>query len=66
MLGAARSIHWSFWQEGYRALMVTDTAFYRYPHYHSEQDLPRQLDYERMARVVHGLAAVVAGLAAGD
>lgn len=64
--GVSWSDHWSFWDAGYPALMVTDTAFYRYPHYHSEQDLPRQLDYGRMARVVHGLAAVVAGLAAGD
>lgn len=64
--GVSWSDHASFWEAGYPALMVTDTAFYRYPHYHSAEDLPQQLDYGRMARVVHGLAGVVAGLAAED
>ena len=61
--GVSWSDHWSFWREGYRAIMVTDTALFRYPHYHSSQDTPDKLDYERLARVVEGLAEVVADLA---
>jgi hypothetical protein len=46
--------------------MVTDTALYRYPWYHGPGDTPGRLDYERLARVTHGLAGVAAGLADGD
>jgi len=53
--GVDWSDHWSFWQEGWPALMVTDTAPYRYPHYHSGEDTPDKVDYERLARVVTGL-----------
>jgi hypothetical protein len=63
--GVGWSDHWSFWQAGYRAIMVTDTAFYRYAHYHTEGDTPDKVDYERTARVVAGLAGVVAELASG-
>ena len=51
------------WQFGYRALMVTDTAPYRYPHYHTAEDTPEKLDYDRMARAVTGLTSVVQDLA---
>ena len=61
--GIAWSDQWSFWRFGYRAAMVTDTAPYRNPHYHTEHDLPDTLDYERLARVVDGLRHVVAALA---
>jgi hypothetical protein len=61
--GVGWSDHWSFWQAGYRAIMVTDTAFYRYAHYHSEGDTPDKVDYERTARVVAALARVIADLA---
>jgi Zn-dependent M28 family amino/carboxypeptidase len=61
--GVGWSDHWSFWQFGYRALMVTDTAPYRYPYYHTAEDTPDKLDYDRMARAVTGLAAVVRELA---
>jgi len=61
----AASDHWSFWKQGYPALMVTDTAPYRYPHYHKPTDTPEKLDYERMARVVTGLMGVVEDLAGG-
>ena len=61
--GVGWSDHWSFWQVGYPALMVTDTAPFRYPHYHRPSDTPDKLDYERMARVVDGLRAVVEELA---
>ncbi len=60
------SDHWSFWRQGYRALMVTDTAPFRYPYYHDPEDTPDKLDYARMAWVVSGLAAVVRDLASGQ
>ncbi|MEN8108446.1 MAG: M28 family peptidase [Pseudomonadota bacterium] len=63
MLGIHWSDHWSFWQEGYRAVMVTDTALFRYPHYHASTDMPDRIDYERLARVVAGLAKVTVDLA---
>jgi len=53
----------SFWREGYPAAMVTDTAFHRYRHYHCPTDTPEKLDYERMARVVEGLARTLETLA---
>ncbi len=61
--GVGWSDHWSFWQAGYPALMVTDTAPFRYPHYHSPADTPDKLDYERTARVVAGLDKVLDELA---
>lgn len=61
--GVGWSDHWSFWQGGYPAVMVTDTAPYRDPAYHTPDDLPRNVDYDRLARVVRGLAEVVADLA---
>jgi hypothetical protein len=61
--GVGWSDHWSFWQAGYPALMVTDTAPFRYPYYHTQDDTPEKVDYDRLARVVAGLARVVAGLA---
>ena len=39
--------------------MITDTAFFRYRHYHQESDTPDKLDYERLARVTRGLLDVV-------
>jgi hypothetical protein len=57
--GVGFSDHWSFWQEGYPALMVTDTAMFRYPHYHLAEDTADKIDFERMARVVRGLERVV-------
>jgi hypothetical protein len=53
--GVDWSDHGSFWAAGYPAIMVTDTALYRYPHYHTAQDTPDKVDYERLARVVRGL-----------
>ncbi len=59
VIGIDFSDHWSFGKFGYKAFMVTDTAFYRNPNYHAPTDLPETLDYERMAKVVEGLAAAV-------
>jgi hypothetical protein len=52
----------SFWDQGYPALMLTDTSFLRNPHYHQASDTPDTLDYERMAQVTLGVASAVAGL----
>jgi Zn-dependent M28 family amino/carboxypeptidase len=57
------SDHWSFWKEGYPAVMVTDTAPYRYPHYHAATDTPDRVDYERLARVTSGLFKMLQDLA---
>ena len=59
MAGVMWSDHWSFRQLGYPGVLVTDTAFLRYPWYHTGQDTPDRLDYERMAELVRGLHAVV-------
>jgi len=59
VVGIDFSDHWSFGKFGYNALMVTDTAFYRNPHYHEPTDLPGTLDYERAAQVVEGLASAL-------
>jgi Zn-dependent M28 family amino/carboxypeptidase len=61
--GIGWSDHWSFWQAGYPAVMATDTAPFRYPHYHRPTDTPDKLDYDRTARVTAGLAGVIASLA---
>jgi len=61
--GVSWSDQLSFWREGYRAVMVTDTAFYRYRWYHSPRDTPEKLNYADMARVVDGLARAVRALA---
>lgn len=60
--GVGWSDHWAFWQQGYPAIMVTDTALFRYGPYHTLGDLPDRIDYDRMTRVVAGLAAVVADM----
>jgi hypothetical protein len=57
------SDHWSFWREGYPAIMITDTAPYRNPFYHTPEDTADKLDFDRMARVVDGLTHVVRALA---
>ena len=60
------SDHASFWHEGYPAVMVTDTANFRYPYYHTPQDTIDKIDFDRMARVVRGLGKVVEALAETD
>jgi hypothetical protein len=57
--GLEWSDHWSFREQGWPAIMITDTAFYRNPHYHAEHDTPNTLDYDRLARVVHGLSRML-------
>lgn len=57
------SDHCRFWDRGYPALMLTDTAFLRNPHYHGPGDRPETLDYDFMARVAGATAAAVRSLA---
>lgn len=57
--GVGWSDHWSFWQQGYQGIMVTDTAPFRYEHYHTVDDIPDKIDYEKLARIVAGLEKVV-------
>ncbi len=53
---------WAFWQEGYPAFSVTDTAFLRYKHYHAVDDTPEKLDYAKMATILEALMCAVAGI----
>jgi Peptidase family M28 len=62
----SRSDHWSFWKLGIPAVMITDTAPFRNPHYHKTTDLPDVLDFDRMSRVVAGLAKVLDVVSVGD
>jgi hypothetical protein len=57
--GIGWSDHWAFWQHGYPAILLTDTALYRYPHYHQMTDTPNKLDYLRLAYAAQGVASGV-------
>jgi Zn-dependent M28 family amino/carboxypeptidase len=61
--GVGLSDHMNYWQLGYPAVMITDTAFYRNPHYHTRTDTADTLDYRRMAQVVEGVYAAVKTMA---
>jgi hypothetical protein len=63
MPGVGWSDHWAFWQHGYPGIMITDTAPFRYPHYHEATDTPDKLDYDRFALVVSGVEKMIEGLA---
>jgi Peptidase family M28 len=58
-----RSDNSSFWDQGYEALMLTDTSFLRNPHYHEPTDTPDTLDYPRMAEVTLGVVGGVCNVA---
>jgi peptidase M28-like protein len=60
--GVSWSDQWSFWKNGYPGIMVTDTAPFRYPYYHSADDTPDKLDYDRFTLVVSGMEKVIEGL----
>jgi Zn-dependent M28 family amino/carboxypeptidase len=49
------SDHASFWDQGYKAVMITDSAFFRNPHYHTPADTMEKLDYRFMAELVESL-----------
>jgi hypothetical protein len=61
--GVDFSDHMNYWDAGYPAVMITDTAFYRNPNYHTAADTAEKLDYYRMAQVVEGVYAAVLELA---
>jgi hypothetical protein len=61
--GVAWSDHLSFWRCGYQALMVTDTAFYRYRYYHTPEDTPDKVAYHPLGRATEGLCRCFADLA---
>lgn len=60
--GVDWSDHWSFWKVGCPAIMVTDTALFRYPYYHGADDTPGKINYYAMARVVAGLQGMIVEL----
>jgi hypothetical protein len=53
------SDHWAFAQHGFPAIMLTDTAPYRYPHYHTFRDTPDKVDADKLARVVKGIERTI-------
>jgi hypothetical protein len=61
--GVSWSDQRSFWRHGYHAMMITDTAFYRYPHYHTADDTPDKLAYPEFSRVTCGLCAAFMDIA---
>ena len=66
IIGVSWSDHWSFWKEGYPAVMITDTALFRYLHYHTGEDTPDKLQYDRFARATAGIARMVQEIAGSD
>ena len=62
--GVSWSDHRSFWKQGYRALLITDTAFYRYRHYHSASDTPDKISYPRFTQAVISLHNTFSRIAA--
>jgi Zn-dependent M28 family amino/carboxypeptidase len=55
------SDHASFWDKGFKAVMVTDSAFYRNPHYHLSSDTMETLDYDFMAQLVRSFVIFFEG-----
>jgi hypothetical protein len=61
--GIAWSDHWSFAQFGFPAAVLTDTAPFRYAHYHATTDTPDKVDYDRLARLTKGVERVIREIA---
>lgn len=61
--GVSLSDHRSFWQQDYPAMMITDTAPFRYPYYHHAQDTPDKINMKVYKEAVLGLTATIAALA---
>ena len=61
--GVGWSDHWAFWKEGFPALMVTDTALFRDPYYHTARDTPAHIHYDHLARVTAGLHQMIENIA---
>jgi Peptidase family M28 len=62
--GIGNSDHSPYWHAGIPAVMITDTAWYRNPRYHTAADTPDTLNYEKMALITDGVAAAVRDLSA--
>jgi len=62
IVGVGWSDHWSFWQEGFSAIMLTDTALFRYPYYHTTQDTVDKLHFSPMSQVISGVRQMVIDL----
>ena len=60
--GISWSDQWAFWQEKFPAIMITDTAPFRYLYYHTAEDTPEKLDYDNLTRAVMGLFHVIMDL----
>jgi Zn-dependent M28 family amino/carboxypeptidase len=60
------SDHYSFWQQNYPALMLTDTAPFRYPHYHEASDTVDKICFDHLAIVTSGIQSVVTDLLSPD
>jgi hypothetical protein len=61
--GVGWSDHWAFHQFGFPAIMATDTALFRYPHYHLPSDTPDKVDYDKLARITKGFEQVIREIA---
>lgn len=61
--GVGWSDQWSFWRNGYPGIMVTDTAPFRNPYYHTHEDTPDKINYDMFAYLVDMLGKVVARIA---
>lgn len=59
----SRSDHISFWEAGIPAIMISDTANFRNPHYHQPTDCPETLDYDRLGAIVSATAVTIARIA---
>jgi Zn-dependent M28 family amino/carboxypeptidase len=59
------SDHAAFWDQGYRSVMITDSAFFRNPHYHLPSDTMDKLDFRFMAELVESLVVFFSSQAAG-
>lgn len=60
--GVSWSDHLPFWQHGYPAVMITDTALYRYPYYHTPDDKPDKVDFTKLSHVVSGVEHIITAL----
>ena len=49
----------SYWEQGFPAVLISDTAADRNPAYHTESDTAEHLDYDRMAKVVQGVGQAI-------
>lgn len=52
--GLANSDHRNYWHFNQNALMITDTSFFRNPHYHTKEDTPESLNFNKMNEVIRG------------